>query len=734
MTQSLTKLYALLNEDQSPVPPFSPSNIVLENPQPASGAGYNSQVTLRALEGQAYAGTALAKYRRLDLAFLFLEHLTHIAPESPQALLDTLNTATGTWLDLEDLEAFTIPTPSPGNPAALVLTAKAGSFGFRGQVTLQIQSAYVPPVVDVEDGTIETDPNAFLFRDTFDTGSGPITGRVPETGIYVFDYYNDINNFPPVLDAGNLKPDAAQQSFGVDGTFSPVTNTGGVVSVKVSLKNYGSTGIIPAVSYFDIGLTTDDDVYASASFGTGNAMISLSNGATATDVSAQWVFPADLTQPLEMELRWDTATGDVGVYQNGVLLHTLPGAGPLTGAVKAFWLYNSDMASTLLDYVEVKTGVAAPTPTTPVEAPVLNLYAYGARDANGYWYKIQRRTWLTSGEEYVNEKIAGKVTADPEDTVEWVSQWIPAESNTTGVAPMFLPNRGPMVAPGDDIVVDPVYNNPLAAVVDAAPTMGTSVGEMRVWAIVNGIPASNYFTVGFAYQEPEGQLFRDTPWVEGQFTTAFLEIGWAPVPIVTTPTVLIRDDFNGAAGTDFVGRVPNISVDGHAYSDLSGGSNAKLVLDGAGSAYTTVGTQEAAYGFLAYDNGSNLRVEMVLRNADGASALASNFDAIFSVEVESTGQNGRHADFGIDTAGWLYMYSAEVGDGSVEYAQPLGAGGAAVKFTFEWGNGHQKFFINDVLQSDLAITAAGEPLGAGTLYLQLEPGNKIEYLQLSQLP
>lgn len=202
---------------------------------------------------------------------------------------------------------------------------------------------------------------------------------------------------------------------------------------------------------------------------------------------------------------------------------------------------------------------------------------------------------------------------------------------------------------------------------------------------------------------------------------------------VHDPIVLIRDDFNGTAGTDFVGRVPNISLNGQAYWSLSDGSNAKLLVDGSGSAYTSLGPQEAAYGFLNYDNASALRFEMVMRNADGASELARNFDAIFSVELESTSVGGRGATFGIDTAGWLNMYSSDVGDGSVEYTQPLGAGGEPVKFTFEWGFGHQKFFINGILVSDLVITALGNPLGAGQVYIEFEPGNKIDYIQLLRL-
>jgi len=735
MTQSLTKLYALLNSDQNPKPAFTPTNIVLENVQPASGANYNSQVTLRAVEGQGYEGTSLAKYRRLSLAFLFADHLAQVMPETPQALLDQLNAASGAWVDLEDLEAFTLPVASGSTPAALTLTAKANSFGFRGQATFQLTNAYVPPVVDVEDGTIEPDVSAFLFRDTYNTGDGVLTGRVPEAGTYVFDYYNDSNNLPPVVDAGELKAAPGMSGLGLDGTFAPVTSADGVLSLRTVIKNYGSSAVLPELSYLDFGLASDDGSYVGASLGVGNGSIAFSNsGAAVNSMIDGWVMPADIAQPLEVEVRWDLATGDAGVYVAGVLLHTLTGTGAVPGSANAFWLYAGDARDVLMDVLEIKTGVATLMPTPAVGAPLLNVYAHGASDANGFWNKLERRTTMGNDGTPISNKIAGKVDAAPGALVQWVSEWVPAASNTTGAAPGFLPNRGPSTFPEGDIVVDPVYDYALAALVDPAPLLGTSVGVMRVWAYVDGVPTANYFSVGFAYQEPNGLAFSDTPYVDGQLTSAWVEIGFAPAPALVLPEVLIRDDFDGAAGTDFVGRVPNVSASGYAYSDLSGGSNAKFVVDGAGSAYTTVGTQEAAYGFLAYDEGSNLRVEFTLRNADGVSALASNFDAIWSVEVHSAGQPARQADFGIESAGELYMYSAQAGDGTVPYEQVLGAGGAAVKFTLEWGNGHQKFYIDDVLQSDLVITEAGEPLGAGTLYLQLEPGNKIDYLQLSQLP
>jgi len=199
------------------------------------------------------------------------------------------------------------------------------------------------------------------------------------------------------------------------------------------------------------------------------------------------------------------------------------------------------------------------------------------------------------------------------------------------------------------------------------------------------------------------------------------------------PTVLLRDDFNGAADSDFVGRVPNISLNGAAYSSLSDGSTPKLVVDGNGFAYASGAAQEAAFGFLDYDAGTALRFEMSMRNADGVSELARTFDAIFTVQMKSNGQPNRRADFAISEAGALYLYCPDNTDISVPYTDPLGAGGAAVKFTFEWANGHLKFLIDDVEVGDLTINATGEPSGAGTLYIEFQPGNKVDYIQLSQL-
>lgn len=738
MTQSLTKVYALINEEQSPVPAITPQNTVLEAIRAASGPGYNTQATLRGLADQGYSGQVTVSYRRLDLGLLYGGYETVLAENltTPQDLLDRLNGVRAAGIELGDLEAFTIPVVAPGGNESLVLTALADSYGFVGSVTLTLQSAVVPPVVDVEDATIETPPSAFLFRDTYDTGSGPLTGRVPEAGTYVFDYYGEPANLAPVVDTGELKVGAGMEHLALDGTFTPVANTGGVVSLKVVMRNTNPTSAIPETAYFDIGLSMEDGNYADVIVGTGNGAATLYNSSSEVTAMVPLAVPTDPNQLLEVELRWDTATGRVGVYADSVLVQSIEGSGALAGAINAFFIYIGDASGVALDRVEVKTGVAAPALLETATPPLLNLYAQGGVDANGYWYKTQRATSFTNNTGYLVNKFGGKVTAPSEAQVTWLSQWTPDPTNTSGVAPGFLPNRGPSPDPVDnEILTDTVYNNPLAALVDSAPMLGVSVGVMRVWAVIDGVPAGNYFSVGFGYPKQYGG-FTATPNSEGQLTSAYMEIGYAPAPAVVAPTVLIRDDFDGANGMEITtGRIPNISLDAHPYSNLSDGSNARFLLDGAGSIYTSVGPQSAAYGFLAFDDGTGLlRFEMSMRNADGVSALARNFDAMFTVKLRSdVGGTVRQMTYAIQAADELYMYSPDGGEAYTPYTEPLGAGGAAVKFTFEWGAGHAKFFIDDVLQSELAISAAGESQGPGTLYIEFEPGNKIDYIELARV-
>ncbi len=159
MTQSLDKVYALINAEHTPVPAITQTNTVLENVRPAAGNGYNTQATLRALATGEYDGEVSIYYRRLNLALLYagVNTFNQGAISTPQQLLDALNALRDAGIELADLEAFTVAEEIPGQLQDVVLTAKAGSYGFYGAVTIHLTSAALPPVVSIQDAVIEDD-------------------------------------------------------------------------------------------------------------------------------------------------------------------------------------------------------------------------------------------------------------------------------------------------------------------------------------------------------------------------------------------------------------------------------------------------------------------------------------------------------------------------------------------------------------------------------------------------
>ncbi|MNU19722.1 hypothetical protein D3C71_79550 [compost metagenome] len=739
MTQSLIKLYELLNTDQYPKPAFTEQNVVLEDVQPVVGSNFNTQVTVRAVEGQGYEGTGVATYRRLNLAFLLAPHNTQ-DPDTittPQELLDALNQATGAWLELADLDTFTIPTAVPGEEAQVLLKAKADSFGFHGESTITLRAAVVL-AVDVTDAVIEVESSNLHFRDTYEGAAGSIVGRVPQAGTYDTANYG-AEWLPPLVEGGVMKCDPATHQFGIDALFDPVTAASGVVSLKVLLRNYQSTHVIEEMATISLGLATTDNengLWAWSDFAIRGRKLELFNGSTEQNAIVEWPVPIDPSELMELEIRWDLATGDFGAFVNGVRVHTVAGTGPVAAPIGGCWAAGYDVKNSLFESIEVTSGAAPLEINAPAQPLAMTWYSSGLQD--GLWWGLSNFTWFTAGEAPLPDVLAAKVLGAANADVDWTAEWFPVPSNTSGGVPTLAANRGPdpSLLSAGGTGNDPAAVYPLAAWVDQSTSGGRSVGVLRIKAKIDNVDVPVYVYAGLAYQNPTESGYSDVPYTVDQYTTTFVDIGFTGAPAVVPPTVLIRDDFNGTAGTNFVGRIPNISVDGHAYSDLSDGSGSELLLDGNGNVYASEGPQQAAYGFLVYDTSSAMRFEMSMRNADGVSPLARNFDAIFAVQMRSTGagQNLRRADFDLSAADSLYMYSPEGGEATPAYTDPLGAGGAAVKFTFEWGNGHLKYFINDALQADLTITAAGEPQGPGYLYVEFEPGNKVDYIQLSQLP
>lgn len=143
MTQSKIKLLELINNANYPIVPLSELNVELNDVTPASGGGaaWNTRVTCMAIPDRGYQGSRTLFYRRLALSVIGSGvRISMTGIDTPQALLDALNTTYGAWLDLEDLQAFELPTFTDTDPINFTLTAAAGSYGWTGSITLVLQA------------------------------------------------------------------------------------------------------------------------------------------------------------------------------------------------------------------------------------------------------------------------------------------------------------------------------------------------------------------------------------------------------------------------------------------------------------------------------------------------------------------------------------------------------------------------------------------------------------------
>lgn len=138
MTQSKTRLLALINGSNFPLHHLDDTNVQLLAPQPAAGgARYNTNVQVRAVTGQGYTGEREFFYRRIDLQDVGLVVLDTNGLATAQELLDQLNSQYATFLDLADLEEFVLPelTDEAGE---LTLQARADSLGWTGSLVVQL--------------------------------------------------------------------------------------------------------------------------------------------------------------------------------------------------------------------------------------------------------------------------------------------------------------------------------------------------------------------------------------------------------------------------------------------------------------------------------------------------------------------------------------------------------------------------------------------------------------------
>lgn len=140
LTPSGDQLVILLNETFSPPQIFNDQRITFGVPTdaPEDATDYDSVVIGSAIPGMGYYGDAEIHYTRVPLTNLGDVTLASLTAFTPATLITALNAQCEAFLDVVDLETFTIPTIPEGGSAPLTLTADPSSLGWKGSVTVTI--------------------------------------------------------------------------------------------------------------------------------------------------------------------------------------------------------------------------------------------------------------------------------------------------------------------------------------------------------------------------------------------------------------------------------------------------------------------------------------------------------------------------------------------------------------------------------------------------------------------
>lgn len=396
-------------------------------------------------------------------------------------------------------------------------------------------------VDDVADPTL-------LFSDDYSRSSDPISTRTPKAGTYDLEYYEAGFSEPRVL-AGRMTSSVAEESsFGIDGLFAaPVTIADGVLSLKAVFRDYQSTNIIDANTSFDFGLTGPDG-------GVGGTIkpfvgrLQMFSQQSGKEYNVQWPTASDVGEDVEFELRWNLANDNVAAYVNGNWVHTIAANdAPVATSVTGFWVYANQAQDTGFARVEVRKN--QPVPEDPVAVPPVNIRWYAAGKPDALWTELWSErdfpgqgvtdTWFGGPDGAFDEFIAARVVAPEGADVQWFMDWQPA-AGATGSAPTLVTQRGPdfplfAVNPGSP-VTDAVATYSLGAWIDQAASAGHSVGILRLYAEVDGVPVPNYIWMWMAYQVDGGQSYQLTPVSDGQVTTPSVGVGFGSRP-PTPPTM-----------------------------------------------------------------------------------------------------------------------------------------------------------------------------------------------------
>jgi len=295
---SKDKLFDLINA-ANPLPrPLTPNNVEIVNPRLAVGTGYNTRATVRALPDKGYTREQDVFYKRIDLAALAPIQYRIEEVGSPAQLLAMLNTRRGTWLELTDVLAFTIPTVAQGSFSTLTLTAADESYGFVGSVQVRLTRDAVIPVASVLAGEPSADPqDATKTLFPFTISLSGATSNTVSVGIRTVDG----------TAGGDVDYDAILELV----QFLP-----GEVSKLVTVRAHRNTGLNPKT--FSVLLS--DPSHCTIGTGTANASIpsnpvapsriSIADGVSTENDPTNVLFSLTLEREADGDVQVNFATRD----------------------------------------------------------------------------------------------------------------------------------------------------------------------------------------------------------------------------------------------------------------------------------------------------------------------------------------------------------------------------------------------------------------------------------------
>lgn len=152
VTSVKDRIYTQLNDLNSPFRLFSPRTVGLGTPVVNEGGEHNTRLTLTAVPGRGYIGDVDVYFDRVPLSDLIQStDLRSQEPWTPAIVASMLQSSTGLPLVADDFEPFTVPVLKPGESKQVTVKLKEGSFGFYGELTLNL--LYGKPWLDTMVGS-----------------------------------------------------------------------------------------------------------------------------------------------------------------------------------------------------------------------------------------------------------------------------------------------------------------------------------------------------------------------------------------------------------------------------------------------------------------------------------------------------------------------------------------------------------------------------------------------------